>query len=91
MSWNRNILTDSGGYQVYSFHQIEKLRNDGVKFKSHIDGSYHFFSPEKAIEIQRNIGADIIMAFDECTPYPCDKKYARKSMNLTHRLASKMH
>ncbi len=84
MSWNNNILTDSGGYQVYSLSSNRKINTDGVNFKSHIDGSYHFFSPEKAIDIQRNIGADIVMAFDECTPYPCDKKYARKSMDLTH-------
>ena len=84
MSWNNNILTDSGGYQVYSLSSNRKINPDGVKFKSHIDGSYHFFTPEKAIDIQRNIGADIIMAFDECTPYPCDKKYARRSMDLTH-------
>ena len=84
MSWNNNILTDSGGYQVYSLSSNRKINPDGVKFKSHIDGSYHFFTPEKAIDIQRNIGADIIMAFDECTPYPCDKNYARRSMDLTH-------
>ena len=85
MSWDRNVLTDSGGYQVYSLSKNRKIEEDGVQFKSHIDGSYHFFSPEKAIQIQKSIGADIIMAFDECTPYPCDKNYARKSMNLTHR------
>ena len=84
MSWKNNILTDSGGYQVYSLSSNRKINPDGVKFKSHIDGSYHFFSPEKAIDIQRNIGADIIMAFDECTPYPCDKSYARQSLELTH-------
>ena len=84
MSWNNNILTDSGGYQVYSLSSNRKINADGVKFKSHIDGSYHFFTPEKAVDIQRNIGADIIMAFDECTPYPCDKKYARRSMDSTH-------
>ena len=85
MSWDKLILTDSGGYQVYSLSNNRKIKEDGVKFKSHIDGSYHFFSPEKAIQIQKNIGADIIMAFDECTPYPCTQDYARKSMNLTHR------
>ena len=84
MSWNKSILTDSGGYQVYSLSANRKIKEDGVKFKSHIDGSYHFFTPEIAIDIQRKIGADIIMAFDECTPYPCEKQYARKSMNLTH-------
>ena len=85
MSWDKLVITDSGGYQVYSLSNNRKIKEDGVKFKSHIDGSYHFFSPEKAIQIQKNIGADIIMAFDECTPYPCTKDYARKSMNLTHR------
>ena len=84
MSWNNNILTDSGGYQVYSLSANRKINPDGVKFKSHIDGSYHFFTPENVIDIQRNIGADIIMAFDECPPYPCEKNYARKSMDLTH-------
>ena len=84
MSWDKLVLTDSGGYQVYSLSNNRKIKEDGVKFKSHIDGSYHFFSPEKAIQIQKNIGADIIMAFDECTPYPCTKDYARTSMNLTH-------
>ena len=85
MSWNNNILTDSGGYQVYSLSANRKINPDGVKFKSHIDGSYHFFTPENVIDIQRNIGADIIMAFDECPPYPCEKKYARNSMDLTHQ------
>ena len=84
MSWNNNILTDSGGYQVYSLSANRKINLDGVKFKSHIDGSYHFFTPENVMDIQRNIGADIIMAFDECPPYPCEKNYARKSMDLTH-------
>jgi len=82
--WQRPILTDSGGYQVYSLAANRKITNDGVKFKSHIDGSSHYFTPESAIDIQRNIGADIIMAFDECTPYPCDYEYAKKSMELTH-------
>ena len=85
MSWDRPILTDSGGYQVYSLSANRKIKEEGVKFKSHIDGSYHFFSPERAIEIQRAIGADIIMAFDECTPYPCDYDYAKDSMERTHR------
>ena len=84
MSWKNNILTDSGGYQVYSLSANRKINPDGVKFKSHIDGSYHFFTPENVMDIQRNIGADIIMAFDECPPYPCEKNYARKSMDLTH-------
>ncbi len=85
MNWDRNILTDSGGYQVYSLSSNRKIKEEGVKFKSHIDGSYHFFTPENVMEIQRTIGADIIMAFDECTPYPCDYHYARRSMNMTHR------
>ena len=85
MGWDRNILTDSGGYQVYSLSANRKIKEEGVKFKSHIDGSYHFFSPERAMEIQRSIGADIIMAFDECTPYPCDYRYAQRSMHMTHR------
>ena len=85
MHWDRNILTDSGGYQVYSFSSTRKIKEEGVRFKSHIDGSYHFFSPEKSMEIQRSIGADIIMAFDECTPYPCEYGYAKRSMHMTHR------
>lgn len=85
MNWQRPILTDSGGYQVYSLAANRKIKEEGVKFRSHIDGSPQFFSPESAIEIQRQIGADIIMAFDECTPYPCDIRTARKSMELTHR------
>jgi queuine tRNA-ribosyltransferase len=85
MNWDRPILTDSGGFQVYSLAARRKIKEEGVKFKSHIDGSYHFFSPEKAIDIQREIGGDIIMAFDECTPYPCDYKYAKRSMHMTHR------
>ncbi len=85
MNWDRNILTDSGGYQVYSLSNNRKINEEGVKFKSHIDGSFHFFSPERAIEIQKSIGADIIMAFDECTPYPCEFNYAKKSMEMTHR------
>ncbi|BDU23296.1 MULTISPECIES: tRNA guanosine(34) transglycosylase Tgt [unclassified Flavobacterium] len=85
MNWDRNILTDSGGYQVYSLSSNRKIKEEGVKFKSHIDGSYHFFTPENVMEIQRTIGADIIMAFDECTPYPCDYRYAQRSMHMTHR------
>jgi len=85
MNWDRPILTDSGGYQVYSLSANRKIKEEGVKFKSHIDGSYHFFSPESVMEIQRTIGADIIMAFDECTPYPCDYRYAKRSMHMTHR------
>jgi queuine tRNA-ribosyltransferase len=83
--WPHPILTDSGGYQVYSLSQQRKIKEEGVKFASHIDGSRHIFTPESVIDIQRTIGADIIMAFDECTPYPCDERYATKSMHLTHR------
>ncbi len=85
MNWNRSILTDSGGYQVYSLSNNRKIKEEGVEFKSHIDGSLHFFSPERAIKIQKSIGADIIMAFDECAPYPCEFNYAKKSMEMTHR------
>ena len=85
MGWDRSILTDSGGYQVYSLSANRKIKEEGVKFKSHIDGSLHMFTPENVMEIQRAIGADIIMAFDECTPYPCDYNYAKKSMHMTHR------
>ena len=85
MNWKRPLLTDSGGYQVYSLSENRKIKEEGVKFKSHIDGSSHFFSPEFSMEIQRKIGADIIMAFDECTPYPCDYSYAKNSMHMTHR------
>jgi queuine tRNA-ribosyltransferase len=85
IGWERPILTDSGGYQVYSLSGTRKIKEEGVKFQSHLDGSYHFFSPERAIDIQRSIGADIIMAFDECTPYPCEYGYAKRSMQMTHR------
>ncbi len=85
MGWDKPILTDSGGYQVYSLAESRKINEEGVKFKSHIDGSSHFFTPEKAIDIQRSLGADIIMAFDECTPFPCDYDYAKASMKMTHR------
>lgn len=85
MNWDRNILTDSGGYQVYSLSGRRKINEEGVKFKSHIDGAMHFFTPENVMEIQRTIGADIIMAFDECTPYPCEYNYAKRSMHMTHR------
>ena len=84
MNWNRTILTDSGGYQVFSLAANRKLTPEGAWFSSHIDGSRHLFSPEKVVEIQRVIGSDLTMAFDECTPYPCDEKYARESMDLTH-------
>lgn len=83
--WDRPILTDSGGYQIFSLAAQRKLSEEGATFKSHIDGSKHFFSPEGVMDIQRIIGADIIMAFDECTPYPCDKNYAKNSLGLTHR------
>ena len=85
MNWDRPILTDSGGFQVFSLASSRKMTEEGVKFKSHIDGSYHFISPEVSMEIQRNIGADIFMAFDECTPYPCEYNQAKQSMELTHR------
>lgn len=83
--WSKPILTDSGGYQVYSLTDRRKMHEQGVTFQSHIDGSRHLFSPEVVMDIQRLIGADIIMAFDECTPYPCEYEYARKSMEMTHR------
>jgi len=82
--WDRPILTDSGGYQVYSLSDNRKITPEGVKFKSHIDGSRHLFTPENVMDIQRVIGADIIMAFDECPPYPCDEEYARKSLQITN-------
>jgi len=85
INWHRPILTDSGGYQVYSLSGKRKINEEGVHFQSHIDGSYHLFTPEVVMDIQRKIGGDIIMAFDECTPYPCDYDYAKKSMELTHR------
>ena len=83
--WEGPQLTDSGGYQVFSLGDIRKLSEEGARFQSHIDGSYHIFTPEKVIDIQRSIGADIIMAFDECTPGDADFEYAKKSMDLTHR------
>jgi len=83
--WDRPILTDSGGYQVYSLSDNRKIREEGVTFRSHIDGSKHLFTPENVMDTQRVIGADIIMAFDECTPYPCDYGYARRSIEMTHR------
>lgn len=85
MNWNHSILTDSGGYQIYSLSKNRQVTKNGVKFKSHIDGSYHFISPEISAKIQREIGADIFMTFDECVPYPCEKKIVKKSMDLTHR------
>jgi len=83
MSWDRGILTDSGGFQIFSLAQFRKISKDGVKFQSHIDGSYHFFTPESIIEIQRILGSDIMMCLDECTPYPCDYDYANRSNQLT--------
>jgi queuine tRNA-ribosyltransferase len=85
MKWDRPLLTDSGGYQVFSLNEIRKITEEGVIFRSHIDGSKHLFTPENTIDIQRIIGADIIMAFDECTPYPCEYKDAEKSLLMTHR------
>jgi queuine tRNA-ribosyltransferase len=85
INWDRALLTDSGGYQVFSLSEIRKVTQEGVIFRSHIDGSKHLFTPENAVDIQRIIGADIIMALDECTPWPCDHKTAAKSMSLTHQ------
>ncbi|HEY6161509.1 MAG TPA: tRNA guanosine(34) transglycosylase Tgt, partial [Bacteroidia bacterium] len=85
MNWDHPLLTDSGGYQVYSLAAARKIKEEGVKFSSHIDGSKHLFTPENVMDIQRSIGADIIMAFDECTPYPCEFDYAKRSMEMTHR------
>ncbi|MFZ4786229.1 MAG: tRNA guanosine(34) transglycosylase Tgt [Flavobacteriales bacterium] len=85
MGWDRPILTDSGGYQVYSLSENRKINEEGVTFKSHIDGSKHIFTPENVMDIQRTIGADIIMAFDECPPYPCEKSYAKNSLAITHK------
>jgi queuine tRNA-ribosyltransferase len=85
IGWDGPILTDSGGYQVYSLSEVRKIKEEGVTFRSHIDGSKHLFTPENVMDIQRTIGADIIMAFDECTPYPCEYMYAKKSIEMTHR------
>lgn len=85
IGWDKPILTDSGGYQVYSLSGVRKIKEEGVTFRSHIDGSKHLFTPESVMDTQRIIGADIIMAFDECTPYPCEYGYARRSMEMTHR------
>jgi len=87
MGWDRPILTDSGGFQVFSLSELRKLKHDGVEFKSHLDGSKHFFSPEKVIQIQRSIGSDFMMPLDECTPFPCEYDYAKKSQELTSRWA----
>ena len=88
MNWHKPILTDSGGYQVFSLSELRKLKFNGVEFRSHLDGSKHFFTPAKVIDIQRNIGSDIMMALDECTPYPCDYDYAKNSTQLTSNWAS---
>ncbi|NPA44768.1 MAG: tRNA guanosine(34) transglycosylase Tgt [Chlorobi bacterium] len=85
MNWNKPILTDSGGYQVFSLSSIRKIKEEGVTFRSHVDGSKHLFTPENVVDTERKIGADIIMALDECPPFPSDYKYAKDSMNLTHR------
>ena len=85
ITWNKPMLTDSGGFQVHSLEHIRKITEEGVRFQSHIDGSRHMFTPESVMKIQRKIGADIVMAFDECTDYPCDKSYAREAMLRTHR------
>jgi len=87
MNWSLPILTDSGGFQVFSLANLRDIKEEGVTFRSHIDGSKHFISPEKSIEIQNALGADIIMAFDECVPYPCEYEYAKKSMEMTTRWA----
>ena len=87
MNWSKPILTDSGGYQVFSLTELRKLKSDGVEFRSHLDGSKHFFTPEKVVNIQRSIGSDIIMSLDECTPFPCDYEYAQKSTQLTSEWA----
>lgn len=89
MNWDRAILTDSGGFQVFSLSDLRDIKEEGVTFKSHIDGSKHFISPEKAIEIQNSLGADIIMAFDECPPYPADYDYTKKSLYMTIRWAER--
>lgn len=88
MNWNKPILTDSGGYQVFSLTELRKLKENGVEFRSHLDGSKHFFTPEKVIQIQRSIGSDIMMVLDECAPYPCDYEYAKKSVQLTSNWAA---
>jgi queuine tRNA-ribosyltransferase len=89
MSWRRAILTDSGGFQVFSLNELRKVTDEGVTFRSHLDGSSHFFSPESAMEAQIGLGADIIMAFDECTEYPVDRARARASMEMTARWAAR--
>ena len=90
MNWKKPILSDSGGYQVFSLSELRKISEEGVVFKSHLDGSTHFFTPEKVVEIQRAIGSDIIMVLDECTPYPCDHEYAKRSNRTDSSLGKKM-
>ena len=89
MNWNRPILTDSGGFQVFSLSDLRKISDEGVEFQSHLDGSYHFFSPEKVMEIENNLGADIMMAFDICSPYPCDHEDAKKDLERTLKWAKR--
>jgi len=89
MNWDRTILTDSGGFQIFSLADLRHLKNDGVEFRSHLDGSKHFFNPQNVIEIQRSIGSDIMMVLDECTPFPCEYEYAQKSVNLTSDWAAR--
>jgi queuine tRNA-ribosyltransferase len=87
INWNKPILTDSGGFQIYSLTELRKIKHDGVEFRSHLNGDKHFFTPEKVIGIQRSIGSDIMMVLDECTPFPCEYEYAKKSQELTSRWA----
>src|ERR1035437_7731992 len=89
INWSGNILTDSGGFQVFSLEHIRKIGEDGVVFRSYVDGSYHEFTPERVMEIQKALGSDIVMAFDECAPYPCEKDYAAAAMNRTHEWAKR--
>ncbi|TSA27208.1 tRNA-guanine transglycosylase, partial [bacterium] len=89
INWDRNMLTDSGGYQVMSLQQFRKITEEGIGFQSHIDGSSHFFSPERVMEIEHNLGADIIMVLDECAPYPCTKEYAKESADMSLRWAKR--
>jgi len=89
INWNRNMLTDSGGFQVMSLQQFRKITEEGIEFQSHIDGSYHLFSPERVMEIEHNLGADIIMVIDECAPHPCTKQYAKESADMSLRWAER--
>ncbi|NWF90039.1 MAG: tRNA-guanine transglycosylase, partial [Ignavibacteriaceae bacterium] len=88
MNWESSILTDSGGFQIFSLADLRRLKKDGVEFKSHLDGSKHFFTPQKVLEIQRSIGSDIMMVLDECTPFPCEYEYAQQSVKLTSEWAA---